>query len=100
MDRLPACSRCGLRTILGAWRSASGNPLADGLGISHKRARGDHLGPDFKLSPEAQKAILRRYADGEPMALLADEYGFGRATVYRVLDQARAAAIRGPTFGG
>jgi DNA invertase Pin-like site-specific DNA recombinase len=60
-------------------------------GISRKRARGEHLGPDFKLSPEAQKAIVRRYEDGEPMALLADEYGVGRATVYRALDRARAA---------
>jgi DNA invertase Pin-like site-specific DNA recombinase len=32
--------------------------MADG--ISRKRARGEHLGPDFKLSPEAQKAIVRR----------------------------------------
>jgi DNA invertase Pin-like site-specific DNA recombinase len=61
-------------------------------GISRKRARGEHLGPEFKLSPEAQKAIMRRYASGEPMALLADEYGVGRATIYRVLDRARAAA--------
>jgi DNA invertase Pin-like site-specific DNA recombinase len=93
MDKLPACSRCGLRAILGGMaefeRELIRLRMADG--ISRKRARGEHLGPDLKLSPEALRAIVRRYEDGEPMALLGDEYRVGRATVYRVLDRARAA---------
>jgi DNA invertase Pin-like site-specific DNA recombinase len=92
MDRLPAHFEMWSPRDLGGHggvRAGIRSRMAEG--ISRKRARGEHLGPDFKLSPEALRAIVRRYEDGEPMALLADEYRVGRATVYRVLGRARAA---------
>ena len=46
-------------------------------GISRKRARGQHLGPDFKLSPEAQKAIVRRTRTAQIAIFVRGVGGFG-----------------------
>lgn len=52
-------------------------------GRSRARARGVHLGPPFKLTPEQRAEIRQRLADGAPLDALARTYNVSSATISR-----------------
>jgi len=56
-------------------------------GMAAKKARGEKLGPKYKLPDDVREALKARVARGERVATLAREFGLHRATVYREVER-------------
>ena len=59
-------------------------------GIERARALGVIFGRPVKLNPRQRRMIAERYAKGETMKALADEFGVSEPTVWRALRSAAA----------
>ncbi|HBG18246.1 MAG TPA: transposase [Desulfobulbaceae bacterium] len=57
-------------------------------GIEAAKAKGKHLGRRSSLTADQIEEIKTRAANGESKAILADEYGVSRQTIYTVLKPA------------
>jgi DNA invertase Pin-like site-specific DNA recombinase len=55
------------------------------IGIAKARANGKKFGRPSALDVTQKRKIAERYAAGETMAQLADDYGVGEATIFRAL---------------
>lgn len=54
-------------------------------GVAHARAIGRPFGRPAKLIARQKRMIAERYARGETMAALAEDFGVGVATIHRAL---------------
>jgi DNA invertase Pin-like site-specific DNA recombinase len=65
-------------------------------GRERAKARGQHMGRPPKLTPQQQKEVRRRRAEGATLKELAKSYNVGRATISR-LGRDWVWGCRGPT---
>jgi DNA invertase Pin-like site-specific DNA recombinase len=77
----PTCATESVQII-----EANLNHLRTREGMAIAKRKGKLRGKQSKLPESAQRSIRRRYATGEvSLADLAEEYGVGRSTIYRVI---------------
>jgi DNA invertase Pin-like site-specific DNA recombinase len=53
-------------------------------GRSRAQKRGQHMGRPPKLTPQQQKEVRQRRAEGATLAELARSYGVGKSTISRL----------------